>query len=483
MPRILIIGAGFSGLCLAIQLKKAGFPDFTILEKADRLGGTWRENTYPGAACDVPSFLYSFSFEPKTDWSRKWSPQPEILAYMEHCAEKYAVLPHVRFGTEVASARFDAEAGVWNVRTSAGESLQAEVLVSGVGQLHRPVLPDIPGLGDFEGVHFHSACWDHGVDLTGKRVAVVGSAASAIQFIPEIARTAGEVRVFQRTPNWMIPRGDRAYGEAEKQRFARLPWLARLYRWSLWLRAELLLYPMIRGRRWAQRMFEKVGRAYLRETIADPSLRKALTPDYPVGAKRVLISDDYYAALARDDVHLVTGSIERLTPTGIRTSDGALHEADVVIFATGFDTNAFLAPMKIEGLDGASLHGCWRDGAEAYLGLSVSGFPNFFMMYGPNTNLGHNSIIFMIECQTRYVIDCVKRIQRKELRYLDVRRDVVEAYNRQMQRELDETVWARIDSSWYKTSQGRITNNWSSSTFRYWWKTRQVDFGAYEEVT
>lgn len=480
--RIAIIGSGFSGLCLGIQLRRAGDDDFTIFEKSDRLGGTWRDNTYPGACCDVPSMFYCFSFEQRTDWPRKWSPQSEILTYMNHCADKYGVRPHIRFDTGIESARFDAKIGRWRLRTTSGEVVLAEILVSGVGQLHRPAVPDIPGLGSFEGARFHSARWQHDVELAGKRVGVVGNAASAIQFVPEIAKQARHVSVFQRTPNWMIPRGDHAYSEAEKRRFARHPWFAKLYRSWIWLRAELLLFPVVRGNRFMSALLQRQATQVMHEHVHDPAIRAALTPDYPICGKRVLISDDYYPALARENVDLVPSGVARITESAVVAGDGSRHEIDVLVMATGFDTTHFLSPMKVEGLDGRALEEAWHEGAEAYLGLTVAGFPNFFMMYGPNTNLGHNSIIFMIECQARYILSCVRRLSDGSDHWLDLTPDSMRAYNDRIQRDLAETAWARTDHSWYKNEAGRITNNWPYSTLRYWWATRRVDWSRYRLV-
>jgi len=480
-PRIAIIGAGFSGLCAAIQLRKIGLDSITILEKSDRVGGTWRDNSYPGAACDVASFAYCFSFEQKTDWSRKWSPQAEILEYMEHCADKYDLRRHIRFSTEVESARFDEAAGVWWVRTRGGEQIEAEVLISGTGQLNRPYVPKIEGLDDFAGKKFHSARWDHDYDLTGKRLCVIGNAASAIQFIPQIAPKVAHLDVFQRSPNWMIPRGDRAYADWEKRLFTAVPLLARIYRWMIWTGHELM-WPIFRRNRFFVTRMQRLAERDMRERVVDPKLQAVLLPDYPLGGKRLLISDDYYEALNRDNVDLVTTPIERVVANGVVTADGRLHEADALILATGFDSTSFLAPMKIEGLGGQSLRDAWHGEAQAYLGMTVAGFPNFFMMYGPNTNLGHNSIIFMIECQTRYIVECVRAIADCGIKYLDLRADVQEAYNRQLQAELDRTAWAATGKSWYKTDSGRITNNWSGTTTRYWLRTRRVDFGAYRQV-
>ena len=484
--RVAIVGSGFGGIGLGIRLLQAGIRDFVILEKGERLGGTWRDNTYPGAACDLMSFAYCFSFEQKTDWTRKWSRQPEILAYLDHCAENHGLSPHIRFGAEVEEARFDAAAGRWRVRVAApgggAEVVSARVLVSAVGQLHRPAFPKIAGLDAFRGEWFHSARWNHGVELDGGRVAVIGNAASAIQFVPEIAPRVESLSIFQRSPNWIVPRGDRAYSEAERRRFTRHPWLARLYRWLIWARQEAM-YPAIRGRRYAAGAWRKLALANLHRHIRDPELRALLTPDYPVGAKRILIDDDYYPTLLRENVELVTSPIDHAEPDALVTEDGARRPFDALIFATGFQTSSFLAPMRIEGLDGRVLEDEWVDGAEAYLGLSVSGFPNFYMMYGPNTNLGHNSIIFMLECQAGYILQMIRMLERRGLRYLDLDPEVQRAFNARLHDELSRTAWARIGKSWYKTAAGRITNNWAGTTTRYWWHTRRPRPADYRAVS
>ena len=480
-PRVAVIGSGFGGIGMAMQLKRAGIESFTILEKSDRLGGTWRDNTYPGAACDSASFGYCFSFEQKTDWSRKWSPQAEILAYLEACARKYDLAAHTRFNAEVVRARFDEAAGVWRLRLAGGATLEAEVLVSGVGQLNRPATPDIPGLADFRGTTFHSARWDHAADLAGKRVVVVGNAASAIQFIPQIAPVVGRLTILQRSANWMLPKRDRAYRAWEKRMFARFPLSARLYRWWMWMVYESM-FPLFRGHELTSRFYARVAKRVMRREIPDPALQRALLPDYPIGGKRILISDDYYPTLRRENVEVVTDPIARVTADGVETAGGRTMPADVIILATGFQTTDFLVPMAIEGLGGRKLHDVWREGAEAYLGMTVAGFPNFFMLYGPNTNLGHNSIIFMLECQIRYVVQCIQALAAENLTYLDVRRDVQQAFNRRLQADLARSVWARTPRSWYKRADGRITNNWSGPTIAYWWQTRHPDLGFYRQV-
>ncbi len=477
-PRVVIVGAGFGGLCTGIQLKRAGIESFTILEKAGSLGGTWRDNIYPGAACDCPSFVYQFSFELKTDWSRKWAEQPEILDYMAHCARKYDIDRHIRFATEVATAAFDEQAGVWCVRTKTGETLEAEVLVSSVGQLNRPSTPHVPGLERFKGISFHSARWEHSHDLNGKRVAVIGNAASAVQFVPPLAQEVSRLHVFQRSANWMFPKNDRPYSAREKRLFARVPLLARLYRWWIWLTYEMR-FPVFRNNRLLSRASTKIGEQNIKDQVRDPELQRTLRPDYPIGGKRILISDDYYAALQRDNVELVTSPIARVTENAIVTADGRSRSVDAVILATGFETTRFLVPMRIEGLGGRVLEDVWKDGAEAYLGITVAGFPNFFMLYGPNTNLGHNSIIFMLECQVGYIMACLGVLRARDLAWLDVQPDVMQAFNAELQSVLGRSVWARTERSWYKRADGRITNNWSSTCVSYWWRTRRPDLRDY----
>ncbi|MGB9382842.1 flavin-containing monooxygenase [Candidatus Binatus sp.] len=477
--RIAIIGSGFSGLCLGIQLKRLGIDSFTIFEKADRIGGTWRENTYPGAACDVPSFSYCFSFEQKTDWSRKWAPQPEILEYMEGCAKKYDLFPHIRFGTEIAGATWDEAAAVWRIRTAKGEEILAEVLVAGVGQLNRPNMPKLRGAESFKGASFHSARWRHEVELTGKTVGVVGNAASAIQFIPQIAPKAGKVYIFQRSANWMVPRNDLAYTDEQKRRFARNPVRTRLYRWLIYFQHEIN-WPVFRRVSFLSRRMAQAAETYMRTTVTDPKLHEALIPDYPIGGKRILISDDYYATLNRDNVEVVTSGIDHLDENVVATKDGRSIPVDVLIYATGFESTAFLAPMAIRGRGGHLLQDEWAGGAKAYLGISVAGFPNLFLMYGPNTNLGHNSIIFMIECQANYILNCLKELDESGASAIDLRREVMDEFDANQQKELQQRVWASTGKSWYKNDAGRITNNWSGSTIRYWWKTLRADPKRYQ---
>jgi len=479
--RIAIIGAGHSGICMGMQLKRAGIEDFVILEKGASLGGTWRDNTYPGASCDAPSFLYSFSFAQKTDWSRRFAWQSELLGYSVECAVKSGLLPHCRFNAEVAGASFDEARNVWRVALTDGSTVEAQFLVTGVGQLHRPATPAIAGRDTFAGVQFHSARWDHGVDLAGKRIAVIGNAASAVQFVPQIAPLASQLTIFQRSANWLMPRKDCLYSPRLHRWMGRWPWLARLrhqFQWFFF--GEMQLTPLMKQVRVVQWLATIKSRMHLRRQVKDPALRVKLTPDYPIGAKRVLFNDDYYPTLNRDNVRLVTDAIERIEPDGVRSKAGDLATAEVIIYATGFQATDFLAPMTIVGAGGRSLRDEWRAGAHAYLGVTVSGFPNLFMLYGPNTNLGHNSILVMIEAQVGYIIDAIRQLDARGVRRLDVKRKVMDEYNRWLQRDLAKSVWAADKQSWYKLADGTITNNWPHSTIRYRKLLRSADLAAYE---
>ncbi|RJG13452.1 NAD(P)/FAD-dependent oxidoreductase [Pseudomonas cavernicola] len=477
--RVLIIGSGFGGMGLAIQLQKAGISDFLLLEKAAEVGGTWRDNRYPGAACDVPSHLYSFSFEPKTDWSRKFAPQAEIFAYLKHCSDKYGLRGQIRFNTEVAGAEFDESLGLWRVTSVAGEVFTAQALVSACGQLNRPAYPRIPGLQTFQGEAFHSARWNHAYDLRGKRVAVIGTGASAIQFIPEIAPQVAQLHLFQRSAAYVIAKPDRAYRPWELAVMRRLPGLQKLDRMLKYIQHESRVlafstFPPL------MRLMKFAFRLHLARGIKDSGLRHQMTPDYPMGCKRILISNDYYPALARPNVAIVNDGISAVTERGVVTADGREREVDAIIYGTGFAATDFLAPMQIKGLGGRELNQAWKEGAEAYLGISVSGFPNLFILYGPNTNLGHNSIIYMLESQFPYVLSCIKQLAAQGLRYLDVKPAVQQAFNQRLQKVIHHSIWEQGCTSWYKTAAGKNTNNWPGFTFTYRQHTRAPELKHYD---
>ena len=479
--RIAIIGAGHSGLCMGMKLKQAGVQDFTILEKAATLGGTWRDNTYPGASCDAPSFLYSFSFAQKTDWSRRFAWQSELLAYSAECAVKYGLLAHCRFNAEVTTVAFDATANTWTLACADGTTWEADFVIAGVGQLNRPSTPDFAGRETFAGEQFHSAEWNHAVALTGKRVAVIGSAASAVQFVPQIAPQVAQLTVFQRSPNWLMPRKDRLYAPRTQRLLTRWPRLAKLYHDCQWFFfGEVQLTPLMKQVRPVQAIARWKSLGHLRRQVKNPALRARLVPDYPIGAKRVLFNDDYYPALTRANVELVTDAIEAIVPNGIRTREGRTFDADVIVYATGFKSTEFLAPMTIIGRSGRVLRDEWSKGARAYLGVTVTGFPNFFMLYGPNTNLGHNSILVMIEAQVDYILNLLGKMQARGLQRIDVKRPVMDEYNRTLQQDLAKSVWATTGASWYKLADGTITNNWPHSTIRYRRLLRDVRLEDYD---
>ncbi len=480
-PSVCIIGAGFGGLGLGIRLRQAGHDSFTIVEKADRVGGVWRDNSYPGLTCDVPSHLYSFSFEPKHDWSRRYPARDEILAYLEGCAEKYGLGSHLRLGTEVERADFDEAAGVWRVLTTAGEEIVADVLVSATGQLSRPQTPSIPGLEDFEGDVFHSGRWNHDVPIEGRDVAVIGAGASAVQFVPEVAPLASRMTLFQRSPNYVVPKPDRPYRPRERELFRRLPQIQSLSRAWAFLKFEyaILVFTRLTPIR---RLYEMDYRRRLKKEVPDAALREKLIPDYPAGCKRVLISNDWLPALSRPNVSVVTEPIREISRGGVVTEDGAEHGADVLVLGTGFAANDFLAPMAIRGVAGRDLNEAWRDGAEAHLGLTVSGFPNMFILYGPNTNLGAGSIVFMLESQIAYVLESVRALERTGASWIDVRPEVQSAFNAEIQDALEDSVWTAGCTSWYRTESGKVTNNWPLLQLEYRRRTRRPDLAEFEVV-
>ncbi|HET9121713.1 MAG TPA: alpha/beta hydrolase fold domain-containing protein [Solirubrobacterales bacterium] len=479
-PTVAIIGAGFGGVGLGISLKRAGIDSFTIFEKADGVGGVWRDNTYPGLTCDIPSHLYSFSFEPNPDWSRTYSPQPEILAYLERCVAKYGLDPNLRLGSEVARADFDAESGKWKVITAAGETSEFDVVVSSCGQLSRPALARIPGADRFEGPIFHTARWDHSVELDGKRVAVIGTGASTVQVVPAIAPEVGRLDVYQRSAPYVIPKKDRPYRGWERRLFRSFPPARLAVRFGQWLQFELFSSAFTRFRplgKAAVRMAEK----NLEQQVSDADLLRAFTPEDVIGCKRVLVSSEYYATFERPNVELVPHAVIELTEDGVLAEDGVERKTDVVVLSTGFESHSFLAPMEVRGRDGRELSEVWRHGANAYLGMTVAGFPNLFVMYGPNTNLGAGSIITQLESQMAYILDAVLRL-RTTGGWLSVKPEVQESFDRTIQERLADSVWVTGCNNWYVDENGRDTNNWPGFTLEYRWRTRRLDPSDYEEA-
>ena len=478
-PRIAIVGAGFGGIGLGITLKRAGIESFTVFEKGEGVGGVWRDNTYPGLTCDIPSHLYSFSFEPNPDWSRTYSPQWEILAYLERCVAKHGLDRKIRLGTEVERADFDADSGRWRVVTADGDQAEFDVLVSSCGQLSSPALSRIPGADRFKGPIFHTARWNHDVDLGGKRVAVIGTGASTIQVVPAIAAGVGQLDVYQRSAPYVLPKIDRPYRGWEKRLFGVFPPARLVVRFTQWLQYELFSSAFTSFKPLGQ-LAAGMAERNLTDQVNDPALRRVLTPSDIIGCKRVLVSSDYYATLERPHVELIPQGVRELTSNSVVADDGTEREADVVVLSTGFESHSFLAPMEVRGSDGRELSDVWRGGANAYLGMTVAGFPNLFVMYGPNTNLGAGSIITQLESQMAYIVDAVERLGQTG-GWLSVKPEVQESFDRTLQERLSDSVWLAGCSNWYVDEHGRDTNNWPGFTLEYRWRTRRLDPADYED--
>jgi cation diffusion facilitator CzcD-associated flavoprotein CzcO len=476
--RVAIVGSGFAGLGMAIRLREAGIEDFVVLERAHDVGGTWRDNSYPGCACDVPSHLYSFSFAPNPEWTSTFSPQPEILDYLRGCAQRYGVLPHIRFGHELLDASWDEDVQRWRLQTSRGD-LTAQLLVLGTGPLSSPAIPDLPGLERFEGTSFHSATWDHDHDLDGERVAVVGTGASAIQFVPQIQPRVGRLHVFQRTAPWIMPRPDRPLRSWERRLYRALPAAQLLMRASIYWARESFVLGFRHPR--AMRLGQRLALRHLRRQVADPELRRRLTPTYRVGCKRVLISNDYLPALGRENVEVVTDAIREVRPRSIVTADGVEREVDTIVFGTGFHVTDMPAAERVRGRDGRALAEVWAGSPQAHLGAMVAGYPNLFFLVGPNTGLGHNSIVFMIESQCNYVLDALRLMEAGGAAELDVRPEAQAAYNAHIQEQMRGTVWTSGGcASWYLDARGRNTTLWPTFTWPFRERTRRLDPAHYE---
>lgn len=470
--RIVICGSGFAGLGMAIRLKQAGIHDFIVLERASEVGGTWRDNHYPGAACDIESHLYSFSFEPNPRWSRQYAPQKEILDYLVHCADKYNIRPHIRFGSTVQSARYDEQSARWEVSVSDGENISCQFLITACGGLSKPATPDIAGLSSYAGKMFHSARWDHSVSLSGMRVAVIGTGASAIQIVPSIAPQVAQLAVFQRTPPWIMPKRDHAISPSAQDRFARHPLVQKLARTLIYITHELAGFGFVVEPKLLKLLSRLVLR-YLKRSIPQEELREKLTPNYAMGCKRILISNDYYPALRRQNVELVTSPIDCVNTSGIRTQDGQQRDFDAIVLATGFDAADIVCPFPMCGRSGIQLSDVWRDGAEAYLGTTVSGFPNAFLIVGPNTGLGHNSMIYMIESQIAYILSAIKQMSRDGIASVEVKQEVQTRFNQEIHKRLLGTVWSSGCASWYQTKNGKNTTLWPGFTIEYRARTRR----------
>lgn len=463
--RVAVLGAGMSGICMGMSLKRRGIDDFVILEKAADVGGTWRENSYPGVACDVPSHVYSFSFELNPDWSHSYSGGPEIQAYCRRCAEKYGLLEKTCFGTEVTAVVWQGDH--WRVGTAGGAELRAELVVSALGGLHLPRHAELPGLERFAGERFHTAEWNHRCNLAGKRVAIVGTGASAAQVLPAIAATVAEVTVFQRSAAWVFPRLARDIPETRRQNFRRHPWRMRLYRWLLWSLMDLIGVLSLRRGSLLSRRLKRVGLEHLEASVADPALRARLTPDYEPGCKRRVISDDYLATFNRDNVHLVTEPIVAVEPAGIRDGSGRLHAIDVLIEATGFRPFDITDYVDIRGRDGIALAEVWGEQITSHRTMMVPGFPNLFMLLGPNSGTGHTSALIMIETQVSYALDCLELMDRHDLVAIDPDPQVVARYNARLQRDMQRMVFSGGCNAWYTDDSDYNFTLWPYSAARF----------------
>ena len=476
--RVAIVGAGFSGLCMAIRLKQEGITDFVVLERADRIGGTWRDNTYPGCQCDIPSALYSLSFAPNPDWSRLYPLQSELRDYLDRVARDFGVLPYVRLGHGVTAAAWDGDAHCWRIETSKGP-LAADVLIGAMGGLSEPSIPEIPGLDRFEGAVFHSAQWDHAHDLDGERVGVIGTGASAVQFVPEIQPRVGRLSLFQRTPSWVMPDPDRRLSGFERRLFRRVPLAQRLLRATLYALHEATVLGTIVDRRLSKGL-QMIARRHLEKQVPDPVLRSKLTPSYTIGCKRITMSDTYYPALRKPNAELVTEPIAEVRERSIVTADGEERELDTIILGTGFKVHDNPAMSRVKGRDGRSLAEAWGGSPRAYLGATIAGFPNFFMLVGPNSAGGYNSILFTTEAHVNYALDCLREMDRRGVRAVEVRPEVYDAFNRETDERLRDSVWNEGGcTSWYLDPNGRNGVWWPGFTWRLWQRTRRFEIGDY----
>jgi cation diffusion facilitator CzcD-associated flavoprotein CzcO len=480
MPSIAIIGTGFGGIGLAINLKRRGINSFKLYERADAVGGVWRDNTYPGAACDIPSHLYSFSFEHQHLWSRRYAPQGEILAYLNHCIDKYEIRSHLILDTEITLAEFHENRGMWALSSGERTIAEVQILVSAVGQFTYPVTPSLLGRDSFAGRQFHSARWDHSFCVDGKNIAIIGTGATTIQMVPEIAGRARKLSIFQRSAPYVFPKGADHFTAKETKAFTRFPILHTLDRLRIYASYEVRI-----PRRRSERLIAKsehVFRSLLQREISDSALREEVTPDHRWGCKRVLLSNDWYRTLSRKNVAVVNEPIEAIVSQGIRTLDGAIHEADAIIYGTGFAPSDFLRGLKVKGLGGKDIGKVWNDGAEAYLGITVAGFPNFFMVFGPNTNVP-GSVVYMIESQVRYIVRMIEMFDRSKTRYINVRANVQKQFNQRLQRDLLKTVWATGNcASWFMAASGKITTQWPGFLFGYRRLTRRPRRKDYTSV-
>ncbi|MES2885353.1 MAG: NAD(P)/FAD-dependent oxidoreductase [Pseudomonadota bacterium] len=479
---VAIIGTGFAGLGMAMKLKEAGMNDFVLLEKAGEVGGTWRDNHYPGCACDVPSHLYSFSFAQNPEWSRLFSPQPEIFSYLKRVTDERGIREHIRFNNTLSEARWDEAAGVWQLSTAEGHSYTARIVVSGMGGLSRPAYPQgIKGLENFKGKTFHSQDWDHAYDLAGKRVAVFGTGASAIQFVPQIQKKAARIDLYQRTPPWIIGKPDRPVSEGAQRLFKKLPFVQSMLRNTIYLVLEARAFGFVVNPR-LMAIDDRMARKHLARQVKDPALRKKLTPDYKIGCKRVLISNDYYPAVAKPNVALVTEGIQQVKAHSVIDGNGVEREVDAIIFGTGFQATDPVPAKMIFGKGGVDLLDTWQDGPEAYKGTTIAGFPNLFLIVGPNVGLGHSSMVYMIESQVAYVMAALKTMKQIDKPVFEVKAEKQAEFNAKLQEKTQGTVWNTGGcKSWYlHPKSGKNVTLWPGFTWQFRNETKKFDAEAYE---
>ncbi len=476
---VVIAGAGFGGLCMAIKLKEAGNENFVILEKGNDVGGTWRDNSYPGCACDVQSHMYSYSFAPKHDWSKRYAPWDEIQQYILDTTEKFGVRPFCRFGVEVNSAEFDEDTATWTVGTANGDTYICNHFVLASGPLHVPQIPNIKGLDKFKGKLFHSAQWDHDYDLKGKNVVSIGTGGSAIQYCPEIAPDVKQLYVMQRSPAWVIPRDERKYLGLEKSLFKNVPGARLLHRYRLYWTNESRVWPIFNPM--LAKGLSRLAKAFIKLQVKDPEVAAKLTPDYVLGCKRILISNKYFPMFNRDNVELVTDGIKEIKEHSVITADGQERPADCIILGTGFvtDPRIYMKNFPVVGLGGRSLAEDWKENVECYYGTAASGYPNLWQLVGPNSGLGHNSIIFMIEAQVHYILESMKLLQKKGADYMDVKPNVQTKFNDELQEKIKTTVWGTGCQSWYQDAGGRNFAIWPKSTWKFWLETFRVKASDY----
>jgi cation diffusion facilitator CzcD-associated flavoprotein CzcO len=462
---------------MAIRLKQDGYDDFVVLERGEDVGGTWHYNTYPGCACDIPSNLYSFSFAPNTEWSQTYSAQPEIREYLRRCATDFGVRPHIRFGCDVTEAAWDDDARRWEIETSDG-TVTARVLVAGLGPMTEPRIPQLPGLDRFQGATFHSARWDHDFDPTGKRIASIGTGASAIQYVPEIQPQVEKLFVFQRTAPWVTPHTNRPISRLERLLYRASPRLHRLNRALAYVLREALVLGFVKNPK-LMRIPELVSKRHMKSQISDPELLRKVTPDYTIGCKRILPSNRWYPTLAKDNVELVTSGVAEVRGNSVVDAGGVEHEVDAIVFGTGFQVTDMPAAQHVRGTDGRSLDQAWQGSPRAYLGTTTAGFPNLFYLLGPNTGLGHNSMVYMIESQIAYVLDALRVMRSGGVETVEVRREAEERYNEDLERRMDGTVWNTGCASWYFDQSGRNAALWPDWTWRFRRRTARFDAGSY----